>query len=131
MRASDLSGSDKSASGAGPQACTTVRPGTAWKWRTLPVATPKPSCRAVAAMSRSSKAMFTPRAAWTPSMRPASLAVSMVTGRTSVADEFIDEGLSPLPAFFRSGTLNAVRQFHDGHNRKADLDFSVTRFELL
>ena len=36
-----------------------------------------------------------------------------------VADEFIDEGLSPLPAFFRSGTLNAVRQFHDGHNRKA------------
>jgi hypothetical protein len=47
-----------------------------------------------------------------------------------VADEFIDEGLSPLPAFFRSGTLNAVRQFHDGHDRKADLDFSVTRFEL-
>jgi hypothetical protein len=47
-----------------------------------------------------------------------------------VADELIDEGLPTSLAFFRSGTLDAMREFHDGHHGQADFDLSVTNFEL-
>jgi hypothetical protein len=36
-----------------------------------------------------------------------------------------------LPALFRSGALDTVREFHDGHHGNTDLDFSEVCFELL
>jgi len=47
-----------------------------------------------------------------------------------VADQFVHERLTALPAFFRSGALDAVGQFHDGHDGKGDIEFAVTGFEL-
>lgn len=43
-----------------------------------------------------------------------------------VADEFIDERLSALTALLQFGALDAVCQFHDGHRRETEFNFSVT-----
>ena len=47
-----------------------------------------------------------------------------------VADQFIHEGLPRLPAFFGISALDAMDKFYNRHHRKADLDFSVTSFEV-
>ena len=47
-----------------------------------------------------------------------------------VADEFVNERLPALPAFFQLGALDTVRQFHNGNHGKTDLDFSVANFAV-
>jgi hypothetical protein len=93
----------------------------------LPVATPKPSRKAVAAISRSSKEILNPRSACSP------LNVAGKLGRLNrhrmhenIADEFIDESLPPLSPFFQLGALDTMRQLHDSDNRKTDLDLSIS-----
>jgi hypothetical protein len=48
----------------------------------------------------------------------------------NIPNQFIDERLPPLPALFRSGALDAMRQLRDGHHGEADLDVSETPFKL-
>jgi hypothetical protein len=83
----------------------------------LPVTTPNASCRAVEAISRSSKAIGTPCSAWPPSIRPASLAIFESEGvHQHVADQFIHKKLGGAAGVLPFGALNAVDQFHNGHH---------------
>jgi hypothetical protein len=47
-----------------------------------------------------------------------------------VADELVNESLPPLPPLLQPGALDAMRKFHDGNHRKADLGFSVASLDL-
>jgi hypothetical protein len=77
-------------------------------------------------MSKSSKPIVTPRAACSPSMRPASSAISTLTGWDhKVAAEFFCECSSPVAVGVISRSVNAMDQFNDCQNREGAIDFPV------
>ncbi len=90
------------------------------------VATAKSRQSAVPPGSRSSKAILIPRAACAPSMRPASSAISTVTGRTAhVTAKFFAEGFPARAAGFARGTVEALGQFDDDDAGERGINFSV------
>ncbi len=106
--------------GAGRQVCTTVSPGTTWKWRTCLLLL---RSRVAGRSLRSAD----PRKRWSHTGQPDR---PQCAPPSWLSRRLIDERLPPLPSFFCSCALDAVRQLPMVHHGEADLDFSVAGFEL-